>query len=164
MSQVEQAGAKLLKRLEEKSLTLATCESLTGGGIGAAITAISGASKVYRGGYITYASELKVLLVGVDAAHVAAHGVINAFTAKQMAIGAAKNCRADIGLAVTGVAGPASQDGAPVGEVWIGLANRNDPDNASAKKVNLDGDRAAIRRQTIQIALEWALQFLASHA
>ena len=164
MSEIAQIGAKLIKLLEEKSLTLATCESLTGGGIGATLTAIPGASKVYRGGFITYASDLKVLLAGVDAAHVATHGVINAFTAKQMAIGAAKNCRADIGLAVTGVAGPDSQDGAPVGEVWIGLARRNDPTSARAKKVNLEGDRNSIRRQTIQIALEWVLQFLASHA
>lgn len=164
MMDASQAAAELLRFLEKPCLTLATCESLTGGGIGATLTAIPGASKVYRGGFITYASELKVLLAGVDAEHVAAYGVINAFTAKQMALGAARNCRADIGLAVTGVAGPTSQDGSPVGEVWIGLARISEPDNVAAKRVHLNGDRAAIRAQTIHAALTWALQSLASHA
>lgn len=154
-------AARVISELKSRGLTLATCESLTGGGLGAAITAISGASVVYRGGLITYASDLKHTLASVDAAHIAEFGVINELTARQMAVGAAGNCRADIGIATTGVAGPDPQDGEMPGTVWLGLVLPAGWDErVRAKKVQLTGDRAAIREATISEALHWLLNCL----
>ena len=150
------AADETVRLLKQLGLTMATCDSLTGGGIGATITAVPGASEVFRGGLITYASDLKVSLAGVAADHVARHGVVNERTAKEMAVGAAWNCRADIGLSATGVAGPARQDGEPPGTVWLGLelpvrwACR-----IRARRLHLAGQRAEIRQQTICAALDW---------
>lgn len=154
-------AAQVIRELRARGLSLATCESLTGGGLGAAITSIAGASQVYRGGLITYASDLKTVLAGVDAAHVAAHGVINEATARQMAVGAAWTCRADIGLATTGVAGPDPQDGEAPGTVWLGLALPVGwEDRVRARKLELTGDRMAIRAGTISTALAWLVTCL----
>lgn len=93
---------RLLALCRRRGLLLATCESITGGGIGWALTAVPGASDVFRGGLITYASGLKASLAGVDAAFIAAHGVVNERTAREMAEGAARVCGADVAVAVTG--------------------------------------------------------------
>lgn len=149
-------AVEAVRLLGELGLTVATCESLTGGGIGAAITAVPGASVVFRGGLITYASDLKVSLAGVAADHIGRHGVVNERTAREMAVGAAWNCRADIGLSASGVAGPDWQDGEPPGTVWLGLAlpvRWADP--VRARKLRLAGERAEIRCQTITAALDW---------
>lgn len=155
------SAAQVIRDLRARGLTIATCESLTGGGLGAALTSISGASQVYRGGLITYASDLKTSLAGVDAVHVAAHGVINETSARQMAVGAAWTCRADIGLATTGVAGPDPQDGEAPGTVWLGLALPVGwEDRVRAKRLDLTGDRASIRATTVSEALAWLVTCL----
>ena len=86
-------AAEAIRLLEQAKLTIATCESITGGGIGASFTAVPGSSAVFRGGLITYATDLKVSLAGVDERLVRESGVINERTAKQMALGAALSCR-----------------------------------------------------------------------
>ena len=103
------SALRLVHVLADAGLTVATCESLTGGLVGATITSIPGASAVFRGGLITYASDLKAALAGVDAQWIAEHGVVNDTTARQMATGCAHTCQADLGLACTGVAGRARQ-------------------------------------------------------
>lgn len=150
------AAARAIRLLRQGSWTIATCESITGGGIGATFTAVPGSSMVFRGGLITYAKDLKVSLAGVDADFIAAHGVINERTAKEMALGAAWNCRADVGLSCTGVAGPEGEDGVAPGTVWLGMAlpSRWD-DRIRARRLDLAGDRAQIRTQTISAALAW---------
>ena len=92
------AAARLIGLLRAGGWTIATCESMTGGGIGATLTSVPGSSTVFRGGLITYATDLKASLAGVDAEFVAEHGVINERTAQEMALGAASSCRADVGL------------------------------------------------------------------
>lgn len=145
-------AADLVQELAARRLTLATCESLTGGLIGAVITSVPGASAVYRGGLVTYASDLKTTLAGVDDAWIASNGVINAETASQMAVGAMRRCGADLGVAVTGVAGPDAQDGHAPGEVWVGVASTHaDP---VAHRLDLQGDRGEVRRQTVQQAVD----------
>ncbi len=158
-------AAATIRLLGAGGWSLATCESLTGGGIGAAITSVPGASAVFRGGLITYASDLKATLAGVDAEFIAKHGVINERTAKQMAIGAARNCRSDIGLSCTGVAGPDGEDGETPGTVWLGLAlpARWD-DRVRARLLTLAGDRGQVRAQTIAAALSWLNQCLSETA
>src|SRR5659263_318210 len=113
----------LLDLLAESEWRLATRESVTGGGLGAAITAVPGASRVYRGGLITYASDLKVTLAGVDADLAAAKGVVNEDVARQMALGVRAVCSSDVGIATTGVAGPDPQEGQRVGTVWLAVAS-----------------------------------------
>lgn len=149
-------AAEAIRLLKQHGWTIATCESITGGGIGATFTSVPGSSAVFRGGLITYATDLKVSLAGVDADFVAGDGAINERTARQMAIGAARSCRADVGLAATGVAGPDSEDGAAPGTVWLGLAMPAPSGlRSSARRLDLAGNRAGIRRQTILAALDW---------
>jgi len=146
----------LVERLAHRGWTLATCESLTGGLLGATLTSVPGASTVYRGGLITYASDLKATLAQVDSTWIAQHGVVNEHTAAQMAEGARRSCGAHWGIATTGVAGPTMQDGESVGTVWIGLAG---PGVAPfAQRSLFDGDRAAIRRDTVDAALALLLE------
>ncbi|GAA2183465.1 CinA family protein [Brooklawnia cerclae] len=150
------AAAEAIELLKRGHWTIATCESMTGGGIGAALTSVAGSSAVFRGGLITYATDLKVALAGVDADFVAANGVINRRTAEEMALGTARVCRADVGLSVTGVAGPDGEDGAAPGTVWLGLTlpvTRDD--RVRARLLELDGDRAEIRTRTVAAALTW---------
>lgn len=143
-------AVRLVAALVEQGLTVATCESLTGGLVGATITAVPGASAVYRGGLITYASDLKTSLAGVDAAWIAGHGVINAETALMMARGCASACGARMGLSCTGVAGPDPQDGAAVGTVF---ACAWSPERCVPVDLHLAGDRRAVRHQTVAALL-----------
>lgn len=145
---------ELVVRLIDRRCTVATCESLTGGLIGAELTSVPGSSAAFRGGLVTYASDLKVTLAGVDADVVRRVGVIDEQTAIQMALGARRVCRADLGVAVTGVAGPDGQDGHPPGEVWLAVAG---PGRLVATTyVVLPGDRGRIRQQVVRAAL-WLL-------
>lgn len=137
--------------------TVATAESLTGGLLGAVITSVAGSSEVYRGGLITYATDLKTALAGVDPATLARDGAIAATTAEAMARGAADRCGADIGLALTGVAGPSEQEGHPAGTVWLGWCARG---YAGSARLELAGDRAAIREGAVRAALERALELV----
>lgn len=141
----------VLAELRRRNETLATAESLTGGLIGDLLTGVPGASESYLGGVITYATRLKATLAGVDPATLAKHGPVAAETAQQMAAGVADRCGADWGLAVTGVAGPTSQDGHPVGQVFVGVAHAGG--EVGAVELRLLGDRAAVRRQSAELAL-----------
>ncbi len=139
-----------------RGATVATCESLTGGLVGAAITSVPGASTVYRGGLITYATDLKAALAGVDPALLEHRGPVDGDVARQMAEGVRRRCGADWGVSTTGVAGPEPLGGASAGTVWIGIAG---PDAGDGRSVllSLDGDRAAIREASVDAALDLLL-------
>jgi nicotinamide-nucleotide amidase len=145
-------AAAALAVLTERSLTLATAESLTGGLIGELLTSVPGASGCYVGGVISYATRLKHSLVGVPASTLADVGPVAEQTAAAMAAGVAERCGSDWGLAVTGVAGPEPQDGHPVGQVFVGVA-RPSTGWVRVHELRLTGDRAAIRWQTAVEAL-----------
>ena len=154
-------AAQTVSMLRARGQTMATAESLTGGLLGATITEVPGASAVYRGGLIPYATELKATLVGVSSRTLAADGPVAASTAAQLASGAARTCRADWGLATTGVAGPDPQDGHPVGQVFIAVAGPlpgSDP--VRVRELSLTGDRDAIRRETVAAVLGLLLESL----
>lgn len=154
---VHQLARQVIQDCTAQQLSLATCESITGGGIGWTLTSIPGSSAVFVGGLITYASRLKTELAGVDAGFIANHGVINEPTARQMAVGAAKTCSADIAISATGTAGPTGEDGVPPGVVWLGLSFRG---QLSARCLRLTGDREQIRYETIDAALRYLLTAL----
>ena len=143
----------VLKALEGK--TLVTAESLTGGGIGAAITAVSGASAVYKGGIISYTNEVKHSILGVSLETLELHGAVSCQTAEEMAIGARKLLKSDVAVSVTGLAGPGGDEyGNPVGTVCIGFCNASE---SFAVKHHFEGSREEVRNQTIRAALELVL-------
>lgn len=150
--------------LVARAATLATAESLTGGLIGATLTAVPGASEAYLGGAVVYATRLKTELLGVPAGLIERAGVVSAEVALAMAAGAQERTGADWAIAVTGVAGPSSQDGHAPGEVHVCVRGRGTATTAPA--VHLEhhrfaGDRAAIRAQTVSAALDLLLRALA---
>lgn len=147
----------VVQRAVSARRTLATAESLTGGLLGAAITTVAGASEVYRGGFITYATDLKATLAGVDPQMLGRAGAVAAGTAEALARGAALRCGADLGLGLTGVAGPAEQEGHPAGTVFLGWY----AESASGHRlVRLGGDRPSIRAGAVAAALTTALELL----
>jgi nicotinamide-nucleotide amidase len=147
-----QQVAVVLAELRWRAETLATAESLTGGLLAGLLIDVPGASESYVGGVVSYATRLKATLAGVDPVTLRTLGPVAEQTAKEMASGVARLCKADWGLSTTGVAGPNSQDGHPVGEVYIAVAH---PASGllRAKELSLSGDRAAIRNATAAYAV-----------
>lgn len=150
--------------------TVATAESLTGGQIGSTITSIPGASRIYRGGIVSYATDLKASLLGVSETLLSEGGAIQAEVALQMAKGVADKLEADFGLAVTGVAGPGSQDGYLPGTVFVACVERDlagSVIDSVVEELHLFPEvedprlaRAEIREETVAAALELLLTFL----
>ncbi len=130
--------------------TLATAESLTGGQLAALITDVPGVSDIYLGGAVTYATELKLSLLGVPESVVETYGVVSEQCATAMASGVRAVTGATWALATTGVAGPAEQEGKPVGTVFVGIAG---PGYLEAVGLRLDGDRPTIQAETCTRAL-----------
>ena len=150
--------------------SVATAESVTGGQLGSTITSIPGASKIYRGGVIAYASDLKATLLGVSETLLSEGGAVQAQVALDMAAGVAQRLDAEFGLAVTGVAGPDSQDGHLPGTVFVACIQRDEQGSVIDSVVEqlhlfpeLTDPRAArdqIREETVAAALELLLTFL----
>jgi nicotinamide-nucleotide amidase len=149
-------AAELIGLLATRQRTVAAAESLTGGLVAAALTSVPGASAVFRGGVVAYATELKAELLGVDLAVLAAHGAVSPEVAAAMAAGARDRLGAAFGLATTGVAGPDPAEGHPVGTVYI-AASRADQGPAGegtwVRRLALHGSRDDIRGQTVAHAL-----------
>ncbi len=137
-------------RLRELGATVAVAESLTGGLLSAALTETAGASETMRGGLVVYATALKAVLAGVDPDLLARVGAVDPDVAAQLAAGARDRCGSTYGLGVTGVAGPAEQDGRPVGTVFAALAG---PSGTLVRHYALDGDRAQIRAAAVDVAV-----------
>ena len=136
--------------------TLVTAESCTGGGIGAALTAVPGSSAVYKGGIISYTNEVKESLLGVSREVLENVGAVSAPVAEAMAIGARERLCADIAVSVTGLAGPGGDDyGNPVGTVYIGYACAS---KTFSEIFHFSGDREAVQASAIRAALELVLQ------
>ncbi|MCY9782640.1 nicotinamide-nucleotide amidohydrolase family protein [Nocardiopsis sp. EMB25] len=145
------AAEAVHRALLERGFTCATAESLTGGLIGAHLTAVPGASTTYRGGVVTYATDTKAGLLGVPGDLLAAHGAVHRDVAAHMAAGVRRLMGADYGVAVTGVAGPDPQDGQPVGTVFAAVSA---PTGTSAvREFRFTGDRSGIRYHTVEGAL-----------
>lgn len=140
-----------------KSKTLSTAESLTGGGIGAALTAVPGSSAVYKGGIISYTNEIKQKLLGVSQVSLEHYGAVSPWVAGEMVRGVRKLMNTDIAISVTGLAGPGGDEfGRPVGTVFIGY---EDSQRSVVEPHCFEGDRESIRNQTIKAALELILKY-----
>jgi nicotinamide-nucleotide amidase len=156
--ELEAVLERLIGLLKGRGETLATAESLTGGMVGAALTDVPGVSAVYRGGVIVYATDLKAKLAGVPEDLLAAVGPVHPDTAAALAAGVRLRLDATYGLATTGVAGPDPQAGVEAGTVYVAAAG---PDAVEVRKLELRGDRTAIRRGSVQAVLELAAALVA---
>lgn len=147
---VRSLAERIIELAIDRRATLATAESLTGGLLGAALTAVPGASQVYRGGVVAYATDLKARLLGVDRQLLARTGPVDPEVARAMAQGAARRLAATFAVATTGVAGPGPQAGVPPGRVHVALAHRRGTEH---RRLDLAGDRPAIRSAAVMAAL-----------
>lgn len=152
---MDEAGI-VVQWLTEEGRTLATAESCTGGLLGKLLTDVSGASKVYLGGVISYAYEVKQRLLGVDAMLLKEKGAVCAEVAEQMALGVRRELRSDFALATTGNAGPSADPNNPnVGEIYIALATE---ESVLCRKLFLRGNREENREEACRAALRLLLE------
>lgn len=148
----EKAAGELVKFLKEKGLKISTAESCTGGLVSQLITSVSGASDVFGFGYVTYANEAKVKLLGVSEKTLESVGAVSVETAREMALGALKSSGSDIAVALTGIAGPTGgTEEKPVGLVYAGFAFEGE---ALAFEYRLKGTRDEIRMKAATKTLE----------
>ena len=151
--------AQVAEQLLSKKLLMATAESCTGGLIAAACTDLAGSSVWFERGFVSYSNEAKTELLGVPADLIEAHGAVSEPVVRAMVEGALRHSRAQVAVAVTGVAGPGGgSPDKPVGTVWFGWAT---PDGVVTDKCCFDGDRQQVREATVQHALLRLKQLLA---
>jgi nicotinamide-nucleotide amidase len=157
LKSVEPAVLDLADALRRRGWHLATAESCTGGLIAAACTAVAGSSDWFERGFVTYSNAAKSDMLGVAPQLLQAHGAVSEPVARAMAAGALQRAGVDLAVAVTGIAGPggATPD-KPVGLVWLALARREAGGavQVQAERLQLDGDRTAVRARTVALALQ----------
>lgn len=150
-------AAGVVHALAERGETLAVVESLTGGLLSSTIVEIAGASSVYRGALVVYATDLKSSLADVPADLLADRGPVDPDVAVALAEGGRKRCGADWCVATTGVAGPEPQGGKPVGMVFVAVAG---PLGSDVRELDLDGGRDAVRAGAVTAALRLLIEHL----
>ncbi len=156
---------QLATQLVDRNWSITTAESCTGGGIGRALTAMSGSSKWYEFGFITYSNSAKQQLLNVEQRLLDDYGAVSEQVVKAMAQGALEVANANVAVSVSGVAGPTGgTEAKPVGTVYIGVALKGgvaEPLKLVAKHFYFSGSRQEVREQTIESALELVLRELA---
>ncbi|MGC3872774.1 CinA family protein [Halomonas sp. GXIMD04776] len=158
----EEELLKLSERLGDacrrQTATVTTAESCTGGGVAAAITDIAGSSDYFETGYITYANVSKMRLLKVSKSMLEGYGAVSQETVEAMVKGACLESGADIGVAVSGIAGPdGGSDEKPVGTVWFAWG---DASRQHAERHVFEGDRLQVRHQAVRVALEGLIDWL----
>lgn len=145
------AAENLVEILKTAGLVCATAESCTGGGVGAAITAVAGSSEVFAGGVISYSNEVKRNVLGVESATLEKFGAVSSQTAGEMAVGARNLLKVDLAVALTGIAGPSGgTEEKPVGLVWFAIANK---DGVRTEKAIFPGNREEVRNAAVLHAI-----------
>lgn len=151
MENLDELALRVIEIFREKGLSLALAESCTGGMIAETITNVAGASDIFYGSAVTYVNGAKEHILGVARETLEKHGAVSSECAEEMACGARRVYGADVAMSVTGIAGPGGgSEAKPVGTVWFGLATK---DGAETFRRRFDGDRAAVRRQTVEEVL-----------
>jgi nicotinamide-nucleotide amidase len=152
--------ARVLGRAcRRRDVDVVTAESCTGGEAAAAITRISGSSKWFERGFVTYTNLAKKEMLGVSQRTLGDHGAVSEEVAREMAAGALKQSHADVSVAITGIAGPTGGSRKkPVGLVCFGWGVRNGP--IQTRMFRFDGDRVAIRREAVGVALQGLINLL----
>jgi len=156
--------AKLINALREKNLRIATAESCTGGLLAKKVTDIGGASDVFDMGLVSYANKIKQDIFGVPAEVLATKGAVSYETAEAMARGIVKVADADVGVGITGIAGPGGGTLAkPVGTVFYGLYFRKE-DKLLVEELHLEGNREEVREKTTDIVIDRILRELETYS
>jgi nicotinamide-nucleotide amidase len=156
---ITELARKVGRACKRRKVEIVTAESCTGGGLAAAITRISGSAKWYERGFVTYANDAKKDLLGVSQRTLKRHGAVSEEVAREMAVGALANSRADVSVSVTGIAGPTGAvPGKPVGTVWLCWAARSGP--VQSRRFLFKGGRVEVRMQTVAMALQGVLDLL----
>lgn len=156
---INDLAAQLGELLKLHGLMLATAESCTGGGVAQAITHVAGSSAWFERGFVTYSNLSKQQMLGVPEATLKLHGAVSEATVREMVAGALRHSTADVALAVSGIAGPGGgTPEKPVGTVWFAWGLREGA--TLARRHYLAGDRAAVRSQSVQIALQGVIELL----
>lgn len=151
MENLDELASRVIEIFREKGLSLALAESCTGGMIAETVTNVAGASDIFYGSAVTYVNGAKEHILGVARGTLEKHGAVSSECAEEMACGARSVYGADVAMSVTGIAGPGGgSEAKPVGTVWFGLATK---DGAETFRRRFDGDRAAVRRQTVEEVL-----------
>ncbi len=146
-------AAALLDRYRRAGLRIVTAESCTGGMVAARLTDIAGSSDIVERGFVTYSNEAKTEMLGVPTALLAQYGAVSAQVARSMAEGALAHARADVAIAVTGIAGPSGATaGKPVGLVYLAIARRGQ--ETQVERQHFAGDRRTVRDAAAERALE----------
>jgi nicotinamide-nucleotide amidase len=140
----------VVDQLKKSGKTMAVAESLTGGGLGAAITEVAGSSEVFLGGITTYSDLSKTKLLEVSKKLITKHTAVSEEVAKEMAVNARNLFKSDYAISTTGVAGPGKAYGKTVGTVWLAIASKKE---VIAIELSISGDRATVRNATIESAL-----------
>ena len=146
---------ELVATLRAAGATVSTAESCTGGLVAARITSVSGASEAFKYGAVTYCNEAKNKILGVKKETLDSFGAVSAETAAEMAAGVRKIMNAEIGVSVTGLAGPNGGEGKPVGLVYVAV---NSDNYSEVTENHFSGDRISVRNQAADKALELALR------
>jgi PncC family amidohydrolase len=154
---VQELASSLIKKLQEKNLTISVAESLTGGLVAASLTEIPGASKVFKGSITAYSDEIKQNVLNVNKETITNFTSISEQVALEMAINVRKTMKSDIGISTTGVAGPEKSAGFAPGLVFVAISIG---DHNMCQKLELTGDRSKIRNQTVQELLQLTLSRL----
>lgn len=148
----------LAEELGTRGLLLATAESCTGGGMAAACTDMAGSSGWFECGFVTYSNEAKMSMLGVAAATLEQHGAVSEATVLEMVRGAVSRSRADVAIAVSGIAGPGGGSAdKPVGTVWMAWGSSN---RQQARCFRFTGDRLEVRAESIRVGLQALLIWL----
>lgn len=156
MDALAKAAARLL---QARGLTLVTAESCTGGWLAKAVTDMAGSSGWFDRGFVTYSNDAKIESLGVGAQMLQTHGAVSKQSAREMAIGALNHSRADIAVAITGIAGPeGGTPDKPVGTVWIAWGRRGG--DMATTHYQFEGDRERVRLQSVVAALEGVIAFV----
>jgi nicotinamide-nucleotide amidase len=157
--ELHELAAELLSRYRAAGLKLAIAESCTGGLIAGCLSEIPGSSDVFDRGFVTYSYESKADLLGVPIELIRERGAVDIEVAKRMAFGAVERAnRADVAVAVTGVAGPGQSETKPAGLVYVaGIRRGGDP---VARELRFTGNRSAVRLQAVEAAMELALELI----
>ena len=177
--ELSEAARRVVHGFSSAGVTIACAESLTAGLLSATVATVPGASAVLRGGVVVYATELKASLGGVPHKVLDADGAVAPTTARYLAAHIREACRATLGVALTGVAGPEPQEGKPVGQVFVGIADgkkataqlagnvlfrHNYADKRATSDILIGGDRETIRRLSVSAALsscsDWLAEFV----
>lgn len=152
MNDLQTLAFQMARILTHHNYKLVTAESCTGGWVAKCCTDIPGSSAWFERGFVTYSNEAKQSELGVRQSTLISHGAVSQATVEEMALGAIKHSKADISVAITGIAGPdGGSESKPVGMVWIGWAVKNK--NVISHLFQFEGDRNSIRQQAVYEAL-----------